>query len=91
MTAALGFSLFNNILDVGDFMKESAKEKAWKTNPRIGSEAMLSGEFGESFIAYLLSKEGIEVARANTVEFDIFAIDANGLTKYATQSKKKEK
>jgi hypothetical protein len=79
LTAALGFLLFNNILNVGDFMKElTPKEKAWKTNPRIGSEAMLSGDFGESFIAYLLSKEGIEVARASTVGFDIFAIDANG-------------
>lgn len=54
------------------------QEKAWKTNPRIGSEAMLSGDFGESFIAYLLSKEGIEVVRASTVGFDLFAIDHNG-------------
>ena len=60
-------------------MKElTPQEKAWKTNPRIGSEAMLSGDFGESFIAYLLSKEGIEVARASTVGFDLFAIDADG-------------
>jgi hypothetical protein len=39
---------------------------------------MLSGDFGESFIAYLLSKEGIEVARASTVGFDLFAINAHG-------------
>jgi hypothetical protein len=58
--------------------KLTPQEKAWKTNPRIGSEAMLSGDFGESFIAYLLSKEGIEVARASIVGFDLFAIDANG-------------
>jgi hypothetical protein len=56
----------------------SPQKKAWTTNPRIGSEAMLSGEFGESFIAYLLSKEGIDVVRANTVGFDLFAIDTNG-------------
>jgi hypothetical protein len=29
-----------------------AGKKAWKTNPRIGMEAMLSADFGESFIAY---------------------------------------
>jgi len=54
------------------------QEKAGKTNARVGSEAMLSGDFGESFIAYLLSKEGIEVVRASTVGFDLFAIDSNG-------------
>lgn len=52
--------------------------KAWRTNPRIGSEAILSGDFGESFVAYLLSKEGIDVVRANTVGFDLFAIDSKG-------------
>ena len=55
-----------------------AGEKAWKSNPRIGSEAMVTGDFGESFIAYLLSKEGIEVARASIVGFDLFVIDSKG-------------
>lgn len=35
----------------------SPQKKAWKTNPKIGSEALLSADFGESFIAYLLSKK----------------------------------
>lgn len=47
-------------------------------NKNIGSQAMLSGDFGESFIAYLLSKEGINVVRASTVGFDLFAIDKTG-------------
>lgn len=56
----------------------SPQKKAWKTNPKIGSEAMLSADFGESFIAYLLSKEGIDVIRASSVGFDLFAIDTVG-------------
>lgn len=44
----------------------------------IGSQAMLSGDFGESFVAYLLSKEGINVVRASTVGFDLFVIDRKG-------------
>ncbi|MCW3985145.1 MAG: hypothetical protein NWE91_01880 [Candidatus Bathyarchaeota archaeon] len=53
-------------------------QKAWENNPRIGSQAMLSGEFGESFIAYLLSKEDVDVVRASTVGIDLFAIDSLG-------------
>ena len=56
----------------------SPQKKAWKTNPKIGSEALLSADFGESFIAYLLSKEGIDVVRASSVGFDLFAIDSIG-------------
>jgi hypothetical protein len=58
--------------------RSAAAKRAWQTNPRIGSEAIITGDFGESFIAYLLSKEGIEVARASIIGFDLFAIDANG-------------
>ncbi len=54
------------------------QEKAWKTNPKIGSEAMHSADFGESFIAYLLSKEGVDVVRASSVGFDLLAIDNKG-------------
>ena len=43
-----------------------------------GNESIRSGDFGESFIAYLLAKEGIEVVRANTVGFDLLAIDQTG-------------
>ena len=39
---------------------------------------MLSGDFGESFIAYLLSKEGVHVVRASMVGFDLLAIDKTG-------------
>ncbi len=57
---------------------KSAGKKAWETNPRIGIEAMRSGDFGESFVAYLLSKKGVDVVRASTVGFDLFAIDPVG-------------
>jgi len=39
---------------------------------------MLSGDFGESFIAHLLAKKGVYVVRASTVGFDLFAIDSKG-------------
>ena len=55
-----------------------AGKKAWKTNPRIGMEAMLSADFGESFVAYLLVKEGVDVVRASSIGFDLFAIDSTG-------------
>lgn len=58
--------------------KLSPQKRAWRTNPKIGSEAILSADFGESFIAYLLSKEGIDVVRANSVGFDLIAIDSDG-------------
>lgn len=58
--------------------KLKAQERAWRTNPRIGMEAMLSTDFGESFIAYLLSKEGVDVVRASSIGFDLFAVDKNG-------------
>jgi len=58
--------------------KVSPQQQAWITNPKIGSEALLSADFGESFIAYLLSKEGVDVVRANSVGFDLIAIDAAG-------------
>lgn len=47
-------------------------------NKNLGSVAMRSGDFGESFIAYLLAKKGIHVVRAGTVGFDLFAIDKTG-------------
>lgn len=49
-----------------------------ESNKNIGSQAMLSGDFGESFVAYLLSKEEINVVRASTVGFDLFAVDKKG-------------
>ena len=52
-----------------------AGKKAWVNNPNIGAEAIHSGDFGESFIAYLLSKNGINVVRAHNIGFDLFAID----------------
>jgi len=58
--------------------KLKAQERAWRTNPGIGLEAMLSTDFGESFIAYLLSKEGVDVVRASSVGFDLLAVDKNG-------------
>ena len=54
------------------------QERAWKTNPKMGSEAMHSADFRESFIAYLLSKEGVDVVRASSVGFDLPAIDSRG-------------
>lgn len=45
---------------------------------QAGSEALISGDFGESFVAYLLSKKGISVARASTVGFDLIARDRKG-------------
>jgi len=45
---------------------------------KAGSEALLSGDFGESFVAYLLAKKGITVARAGTVGFDLLARDHKG-------------
>jgi hypothetical protein len=59
-------------------MEVSPAKKAWITNPKIGSEAIVTGEFGESLVAFLLSKKGIDVAKAGTVGFDLFAIDAVG-------------
>lgn len=59
-------------------MMRAAGKKAWDKNPKIGSEAMLSADFGESFIAYLLSKEGVDVVRASSTGFDILAIDSEG-------------
>lgn len=47
-------------------------------NKNSGSVAMHSGDFGESFIAYLLAKKGIHVVRAGTVGFDLFAMDKTG-------------
>lgn len=47
-------------------------------NKNSGASAMHSGDFGESFIAYLLAKEGVNVVRASTVGFDLFAIDKTG-------------
>jgi hypothetical protein len=44
----------------------------------IGSQSIHSGDFGESFIAYLLSKKGIAVVRARTIGFDLLAIDNTG-------------
>lgn len=55
-----------------------AGKKAWKNNPNIGSEAIHSGDFGESFITYLLSKKGVNVVRARNIGFDLFAIDSRG-------------
>jgi hypothetical protein len=63
---------------VGLAMEVSPAKKAWITNPKIGSEAIVTGEFGESLVAFLLSKKGIDVAKAGTVGFDLFAIDAVG-------------
>lgn len=50
-----------------------------------GNESISSGDFGESFIAYLLAKEGIDVVRASTIGFDLFAIDHKG--KYLPKKK----
>jgi hypothetical protein len=44
--------------------------------PNIGAQAMSSGDFGESYVAYLLAKAGVEVVRAKTVGFDLFVMDA---------------
>ena len=57
-------------------MLDNLQKKTLKANLRIGSDALLSGEFGESFVAYLLSKNDIEVVKVNTVGFDLFAIDS---------------
>ena len=57
---------------------KKAGKKAWERHPRIGSKAIVSGDFGESLVAYLFRKEGIEVVRAKTVGFDLFAIDLTG-------------
>ncbi len=59
-------------------MNVTPQQKAWITNPKIGSESLLSTDFGESFIAYLLSKEGVDVVRASSVGFDILAVDTAG-------------
>ena len=42
------------------------------------AEASISGDFGEAFVAWLLAKDGVQVVRAKTVGFDLFAIDPNG-------------
>jgi Holliday junction resolvase len=53
---------------------------AKNTNSNVGNESGISGEYGENFIAYLLSKKGVNVVRAKTVGFDLFAIDKVGYT-----------
>jgi hypothetical protein len=44
----------------------------------VKAESLISGDFGESFGAYLLAKENVDVVRAGTIGFDLFAIDHEG-------------
>lgn len=44
----------------------------------VKGESIVSGEFGESFVAYLLVKSGVDVVRASTAGLDLFAIDHTG-------------
>lgn len=44
----------------------------------VGGGSLISGDFGESLVAFLLAKEGIDVVRASTIGFDLFAIDHGG-------------
>jgi len=44
----------------------------------VKAESLISGDFGESFVAYLLAKENVDVVRAGTIGFDLFAIDHEG-------------
>jgi len=44
----------------------------------VKGESLVSGDFGEGFVAYLLAKQGVDVVRAKTMGFDIFAIDHTG-------------
>jgi len=42
------------------------------------SESLVSGDFGESLVSFLLIKKGVDVVRASTKGFDLFAIDNTG-------------
>ncbi|MCP8323475.1 MAG: hypothetical protein L6N96_04795 [Candidatus Methylarchaceae archaeon HK02M2] len=54
------------------------QSETWIAKSRIKSKAIVTGKFGESYVSYLLSEKGIEVTKANTVGFDLFAIDSIG-------------
>lgn len=58
------------------YQKNPCKDMEEQNNKN--STSIHSGDFGESFIAYLLAKKGIHVVRASTVGFDLFAIDKIG-------------
>jgi hypothetical protein len=63
---------------VKDYINKNMIKMVKNTNLNVGSESGISGDYGESFIAYLLSKKGVNVVRAKTVGFDLFAIDKIG-------------
>lgn len=42
------------------------------------SEQIVAGDFGEAFVSFLLSKNGVKVVRADTKGFDLFTIDNKG-------------
>jgi len=54
-------------------------EETSKDISRFASfESRISGDLGETIVQYLLARKGIETVHANTVGFDLFAIDSHG-------------
>ena len=54
-----------------------------KLTTKSSRHSKVSGQFGEILVAYLLSKEGFEVAQVDHTGLDILAVNPKGILAFA--------